>query len=306
MMKNEKGIKFDICSEEEAEKYLLYHNNYMRTACYRKNYPIAPCGKNIGKYINLDFAYLQELSRIDLELRYLVSKMCLDIEHNLKVSMLKDIERNSLEDGYTIVFDFLKKNKYVIENIARNSRSSYTQDLIKKYFDITTKDNKNIITSYSNCPIWVILELISFGDFIKCYEDYYIKYSNINNINRKTLNSITSLRNSCAHNNCILQNLKTNTAKPQQHISNVVSKITTITTTQMNKKLTSRPILELTILFYVHSSTVLKETKDKRVIEINKLFLERCYEKHYYFKDNELIVSNFKFICSIIEHFYNN
>lgn len=87
-MEIEKGIQFKYTSEAEAENYLSNINNYLRTAAYRKNFQCYRNGPNIGKYIHLDFAYLQELSTIDMHFRFLISKMCLDIEHNLKVPVL--------------------------------------------------------------------------------------------------------------------------------------------------------------------------------------------------------------------------
>ena len=50
----------------------------------------------------LDFAYLQESSTIDMHFRFIISKMCLDIEHDLKVKILRDIELNPSCDGYDI------------------------------------------------------------------------------------------------------------------------------------------------------------------------------------------------------------
>ncbi len=82
-MKIEKGINFKYISESDAESYLANVNNYLRTAAYRKNYQKYARGINKGKYIGLDFAYLQELSTIDMHFRFIVSKMCLDIEHLL-------------------------------------------------------------------------------------------------------------------------------------------------------------------------------------------------------------------------------
>ena len=55
---------------------------------YAKNYPINP--KN-GKYVNLEFAYLVELSKLDMYLRKIILGMCLDVEHILKTRMLYDL-----------------------------------------------------------------------------------------------------------------------------------------------------------------------------------------------------------------------
>lgn len=108
-MKAERGIHFKYTSDTEAEHYLTNVNNYLRTAAYRKNYQKYTNGINKGKYIGLDFAYLQELSTIDMHFRFIVSKMCLDIEHDLKVNLLKDVEQDNSTAGYDIV-DSVKKS----------------------------------------------------------------------------------------------------------------------------------------------------------------------------------------------------
>lgn len=61
----EKGIHFDIINEQEAMHFLSEHNYYFKLASYRKNYDKAPLGEKQGQYINLDFAYLKDLSTID-------------------------------------------------------------------------------------------------------------------------------------------------------------------------------------------------------------------------------------------------
>lgn len=89
-LKNEKGVEFNIKSEKEAIDYISKVNNYLRTVSYRKNYR----KNHQGKYINLDFAYLVELSVIDMYIRNIATQMCIDVEHDLKVSLLSDMENN--------------------------------------------------------------------------------------------------------------------------------------------------------------------------------------------------------------------
>lgn len=114
-----KGIEFNIVDEGNAKVFLSNHNNYFRVSSYRKNYDKYQKGTNKGKYINLEFAYLVELSTIDMHLRFHIIKMCLDIEHFYKIQVLKDIENNSKEDGYSIVIEFLKREEWILDNIER-------------------------------------------------------------------------------------------------------------------------------------------------------------------------------------------
>ena len=109
-MKDEKGISFCIVSEKQAEKYLFNVNNFLRTASYRKNYQKYQKGYNTGKYIDLDFAYLKELSTIDMHFRMEVIHLCIDIEHDLKVKILQEVETANI-DGYSVVRDFLTRNE---------------------------------------------------------------------------------------------------------------------------------------------------------------------------------------------------
>lgn len=308
-MKNEKGIHFKYITEANAENYLENVNNYLRTAAYRKNYQKHKKGINKGKYICLDFAYLQELSTIDMHLRFVISKMCLDIEHDLKVNMLKDIESDCSTDGYDIVKNFLSQNSYIIGKLEANSSSPFTSDLIHKYFTIqriynpTKNKNENKIVAYDDCPAWVLLEMLTFGDFIKFYEFYY-SLRNFPKLSTSVINLVKSLRNGAAHNNCILVDLAHGTSRAPVEISQEISKISTINSNQRQKKLSCRPMLEFTCLLYVYKLVVSDKVKHYRIRELKDLFFKRMVVKKAFFKNNELIKSNYEFACKVICAFF--
>lgn len=308
-MKTEKGITFKYISEEDATRYLIDINNYLRTASYRKNYQKYLNGNNIGKYINLDFAYLQELSILDMHFRFIISKMCSDIEHALKVKLLKQIEYDTTTEGYDIVRQFLSQNTYILGKLEATSVSPFTSDLIKKYFTFQSVYNsskqrtENKIIAYSDCPIWVLLELLTFGDFIKFYEFYYSTRS-LPHISPPIINLVKSLRNGVAHNNCILVNLAHGTSRPPVEISQEIAKINTISSNQRKKKMSCRPMLEFTCLLYVYKQVVSDKVKYHRIKELKHLFFYRMKEKKGFFKDNELISSTYEFSCKIISAFF--
>ena len=102
-----------MISEEDAEAYLKYNNNYYNVTAYKHNfqkYP-SPAGKYEGLYQDLDFAYLKDMAIIDHRTRLLLLfKMIIDIEHYLKIKILNTIETIEEEDGYKIVNLYLEKD----------------------------------------------------------------------------------------------------------------------------------------------------------------------------------------------------
>ena len=305
-MVDEKGITIKYISEKEAEEYFQNRNNYLRTAAYRKNYQKYLSGKNKDKYIDLDFSYLQELSTIDMHLRNLISKMCFDIEHAMKVKLLHDIENDCKQNGYDIVYEFLNKNPYCVRQLEMKSKSPFTGDLISKYFTIKEMENlsgkkENKIIEYDDCPVWVLLELLSFGDFIRFYKFCYEMLSK-KCISVSVINLVRNLRNGCAHNNCIISDFSHGTSRPPAEISKAVAEIACISRNQRLKKLSCRPMLEFTCMLYVYSEVVSKRVKYHRTCEIKDFFNGRMLEKKSYFKKNELIKSSFNFAEKVVNN----
>ena len=309
-MKDEKGIAFSHVPENEAEEYLFNVNNFLRTASYRKNYQKYQKGSNQGRYIKLDFAYLKELSTIDMHFRMEVIHLCIDIEHDLKIKILQEVETSPKIDGYSIVRDFLTNNEGVLKKIAANCSSPFTCDLIKKYFTIeeqinlVTNKKQNKILKYDDCPIWVFLELITFGDLIYFYNFFYNQIETKPIISASLLHLVKNLRNGCAHNNCILANLSARTSRAPQEISRAISAIKTIAKAQMQKKLTCRPVLEFVTLLYVYDKVVSEKVKRKGFEKLYELFTSRMLRNKNYFNDNELIKSTYNFAVKSLSFFY--
>lgn len=288
-MKN-KGIKFNIVSEDEAKKFLECNNYYMKLAAYRTNYEKYKNGKNEGKYINLEFAYLKELSNIDMYLRYIIIDMCLDIEHALKVKLLTCVEKNEYEDGYKIVEYFINKNERVLKTIKKHQSSAYCKDLIKKY--------------YPNFPVWVFIEVISFGELTYLCNTYFEKY-NVCIVNNKFMNTIRDLRNASAHSNCLINKLTelSDHKHTEYEISGFIKNISSISKDSRCKNLKYKFTYDFVTLLYVYDKIVLSyKTKEKRYTELKKLFKERMIRNKEYFSKNKKLVGIYGFLEKVVDN----
>lgn len=302
-MKNKKGITFKYISEKDAVNFLREKNNYYRLAAYRKNYDKRLNGKNKGEYIGLDFAYLVDLSTIDMYLRNIIFQMCLDVEHDLKVQLLNDITSDFNENGYDIVVSFIENNEFLKEEIFKKRFSTYVGDLVNKFFTFETHknaNNKNIIDEVDiRCPIWAFVEIIPFGTFINLY-DYYYGFDAP--VQKQLLNPVKNLRNACAHNNCIINNLRRGSTKPTKKVSQFVSEISDIGKDARQKNLSSQPIFEFCSLLLVYDSIVSDDVKKYRYMELSNLINERMLKHADYYSNQQLLVSVYAFIRKITDY----
>ena len=154
------------------------------------------------------------MSTVDMHFRFLINRMCLDIEQALKVKLVKDLSNDA--NAY--------KGRY-----------------------------EHIIQGYDDCPIWVLCEVLTFGEFLRLYDFYY---GNTAVVSGAILGLVRCLRNGSAHNNCLLANLSHGTSKPSREIKDYVKKMESITTSQRQKRLSCRPMLEFVALIYTYELVV--------------------------------------------------
>ena len=295
----EKGVKFDLTSIEDAQKYLKENNNYFKLVSYRKNFPKYENGENSGKYINLDFKMLTDLSIIDMRIRKTMLSIVLDLEHYAKVKLLSKIENDS-KDGYTIVEEYIQNLKtnneydYFQNELNKNRTGTYCGDLVIKYD--------------GEYPIWVFVEIIPFGRLIKFYRFVANKLSDRKMMDESyMLMDVRELRNACAHNICIINDLKAYTSKypANYRVLNEVAKIG-ISKKVRDNKLSNTRMKQLITLLYLNKNFTTSEGIFKHQIEILQELKNRIERHIDYYNTNELVQSNLKFLNKIIDNWYTN
>lgn len=294
-----KGVKFELIDKEDAKKYLEENNNYFKLVSYRKNFPKYENGENEGKYINLDFEMLKDLSIIDMRIRKTMLSIVLDLEHYAKVKLLSKIE-NTTKDGYTIVEEYIQdlkdKNEYdYLENeLSKNKKGTYCGELVTKYNE--------------EYPVWVFLEIIPFGRLIKFYRFVANKFQDRKMIDESyMLMDVRELRNACAHNNCIINDLKAGTSEYEANynVQNSVAKIG-ISKKVRDNKLSNIRMKQLVTLLYLNKNITTSKGIFKHQSELLNDLKKRIEHHIEYYETNELILTSLNFLNKIIDNWYNN
>ena len=290
-MKN-RGITFNEISENDAKQFLQNNNYYMKLAAYRANYDKCDTGKRQGQYKKLDFGYLKELSTIDMYLRYIVMDMCLDIEHVIKVRLIKNITNNPSEDGYDIVRKFIAQddNLRILKNIRSHKSGEYCNDLIDKY--------------YPYFPVWVFVELISFGDLLY-FCSFYEKIYGVQIINNKLMNTVRDVRNAAAHSNCLLNKMTEkidSTKQVNNEISSFIIGMKNISKTSRVNNLSYKFTNSFVTVLYVYDSLMNEIPKQKRYKEIQEFMNGRVVKNKQFFQSNSKIVGVYNFHKKVIDN----
>lgn len=197
----DKGITFDLVSEEEAAKHLRTKCQFFRIYAYRRSFAKREGGPRDGQYIGLDFGHLKELSNLDRMLRDTLFPMTLDVEHFAKIRLLAAAE-DAGEDGYTIMHDYREHltedgRSRIDGELARRLNDPYAGQIVKKYL--------------GDMPIWAFCEVVPFGIFTDLVKFCAARWDDdiLADIHYQLKNS-RQIRNAGAHGACILNDVTSN------------------------------------------------------------------------------------------------
>lgn len=291
-----KGVQFNDFSKTKAIRYLEENNNYFKLRAFRKNY----IKGEDGKYLHLDFADLVDLAIIDNRLRAILLEMAISIEHFSKVHLLKVLQKSE-SNGTQVVTDYVNQltpsfRETLESELDKNKNSLYCGNLYKKYLG-----NKIY------CPVWVFVEMVSFGQYLHFYE-FCAKRNQSQNkelLRRLYLMRVVKdLRNACAHNNCIINDLRAQTNRdPNEEIQKVFASLG-FSKGVRSKHLKRVAMYQIITTLYAHKEIVISPGVHKNIALKLRDLNDRFYRDRDYSK-NDIIKSSFNLLSNVFDKLFS-
>lgn len=289
-MKEKKGIKFTILNEADAKDFMANDIYYTKLNAFRKNFAKYSDGPDVGKYVDLEYAYLKEQSLIDRELRRQILLMSLDIEHSIKLHLINDIHKNKEENGYLFVKKYLEDDKVAQSYLRRKLDYCYCREHIDHHKD--------------NLPIWVFFEVIPLGELKQVYGTYYKMYPKQQQpLATPILEHLLNFRNAAAHNNCLTYDLRQK-GEEFHELAHVLRKKQLLTKemTQFLEYRFTQDFIGFIVVY--HTFVKNKEVKQEAIYTLKKLVYDRMLEHKEYFAHNSVVTDTYRFCRKFLEDYF--
>ena len=296
----EKGVTFELCSEDEAKSYLADRTYYFKIRSFRTLYDKRVGGDRDGQYINLDFGHLRALASLDRDLRYALLPLTLDVEHAARTKLIRNITESPDEDGYGVCADYMASLNKDERNrrrgdVAMLKHDLYCRDLLLKY----GKDPAKM-------PAWVLLELFSFGSiagfYLFCAKRWDEK---IMEKEHYMLRQAQFIRNACAHSSNMVNGfgaqddeIETNTM-----VENALAE-TGLSHRVRTSKMKNPRLKQIATLLYLHSRLVTVGTGRRRAVADMQALKASMNKSLETLSANDIVRSSLSFLIALIDNWF--
>lgn len=284
-----KGVTFKYThNEAQALSYLTDNTYYYKLKSYARNFEQYRLPERSHEYLHLDFSYLVALSNCDFYLRSFILQLTINIEHYLKVFLNNSISNNSDFDNDQFLSNFFNQYRYIYNNLNNKpSNTPYITSLAK---------------NTSSYKYWHLFELLTFGNIVNFYRLYIAKYNIPNNKALQQLHNIKQLRNSAAHNNCLLNSLTSDISFSKFHNIGILTKDIGGLRNNATKVCFVHDICIL--LNFADKYITSKDIKSKYKDELKDIIPKICELKNMVSSTENLYIILNDIIC-VLEHYSN-
>lgn len=244
-----------------AMEFLTKRNYFYKIIQYVKDFP--------NEVVNFD--QLVDLSTIDMELRYVLLKASLDVEHAIKTFLSRIITNSTTHDGYQIVSDVFKGDDDFKEKVFRP---------FGRYENGRFKINDEYEEIYNHPSFWFVIENTTLGKvspFVTYLSNLSPKNTRLNMI-KGSIYNISKLRNKAAHSNGILNE---DIIKHQETVSIDDHIYQLLRGHKVDKELLKTPLIsQIAILMLLHKDLTSEKMHYHRIEELKNV-IERSRRKEY-------------------------
>ncbi len=200
-----------IFNDEQNNKQLLLHNNYYNIINGYKDLFLD--NNNLPNYKNgTNFEEIYSLYEFDRQLRNIFLEYILKIENSLRALVAYYFSKEHGNDNYLKLDNFETYKNTFASKDTKQKQIKHIQILIGNINkniaqNIETKYINHYMTYHGFLPLWVLVNILSFGDICNFYklmqQKERIEVSKAFNISENDLYSLLNIlckaRNLCAH-----------------------------------------------------------------------------------------------------------
>lgn len=295
-----KGVTFELCSEEDAAEYLSERTYFFKIAAYRTLFEKRVGGACDGQYANLDFGHLKALASLDRDLRYTLLPLTLDVEHAARTKLMRTMTERNDEDGYSIVRDYMaslnhNERRRREGEVGMMGNDLFCGGLVKKYG-----------SKPSDMPIWVLMELFSFGSLINLYLFCAERWDDREMVHEHyMLRQAKSVRNACAHSSDILNGITAVDTRVNADAA-IMAALAEIGLSHRVRtaKMKNPRIRQITTLMYLHSRLVTRGSGKGRASADLAGLKNQLSSTAGLIRSNDAIRSSFGFLETLIDSWF--
>lgn len=293
-------VAFELCSEEDAAEYLSERTYFFKVAAYRSLFEKRVGGPRDGQYIDLDFGHLRALASLDRDLRYALLPLTLDVEHAARTKLVRIATERDGEDGYALSRDYMaglnhNERRRREGEINMMGNDLFCGDLVRKYGG-----------DPAEMPIWVLMELFSFGSFIDLYLFCAERWGDREMVHEHyMLRQAKSVRNACAHSSDVLNGVAVVDARigADAAVTRALAEAG-LSHRVRTAKMKNPRIRQIATLMYLHAHLV-PEGSGKKSAASNLAGLEkRLLEMSDLAPANNVVRSTVAFLAKLIDNWF--